>query len=454
MALQTAIVPFVVHAGTTDQNVPGFTDENGNDFQPELVLFQSCFAVINTITAGAIPIGGFSDFRGIDTGSARSLWANSDAYSPFNFKAADTGQSLGNHSIMDIWTDNFGQGEIYRTAKIKAMHVGSIDIQYDTNARDGDTIIAIGLAGVDFTFTNYITGTYTTPSKPQGLLSIPCPSPSASGGTSWGTGGQTVPFGFATSDGVYGVANITVVNQGNNFSVQLTDTFNVNIDQTTGAKSTGNPTVAAWNSLSIQISNTGGVGGLVPCIFSGDLIRCAGGAITAGADSFDTGIWAKIVFFFSIGYAASTSVRTASGQIARGWAVKNSQAGFWSGEKTNGNTPPQYGARYLSNSKAINLTSNINGSSTTFDTVGHVASISPYGLVDMTWDSLSGNNEQILWFAIGIEKLPNPATTGAGIYKMITDRLNDKLYLDFSTGDAALFKIPDPNAYTALIGDE
>lgn len=402
--MRQAIVVFPAKGtGAGTQTVTGVADAEGA-FVGKIFLFQSCFAVINTLTAGAIPTGGYSDFRGIDTGSVRSLWANSEAYSPFNFKAADTGQSLGDHSLMDIWTDNFGQGEIYRTAKISAVRSGEFDLLYDGNLRTGDDIICIVLGGddIDFTFTNNTSGTYATPTKPQGLMSISCPIPSSSGGTAWGTGGMNVCFGFATRDGDYGMSDLYVVNQGNNFSAQLTDTFLASIDGS-GALTAG-VTVSAWDDSSITIANPNGVPGGTTCIVSGANILCAGGSITAGAPSFDPGIWAKIIFFYSTGYATSGSVQSPIGQMARGYATADAQAGFWSGERTNGNTGAAFGARYLSDSEVIRLTTNPNAGSTTFSTIGSVASISQEGPVGMTWGA--SNGEQINWFAIGVAAVP------------------------------------------------
>ena len=202
------------------QTVTGVSDPDTGAFIGEVVIFQSGLAGLNTLASGGAGIGTYTDSRGADNGSVRSALSASGLYSGFNFKAADTGQSLGNHSIATVISDSFGSAVLDRQAKITAFRLGEFDITYDVNTRTGDYIIAIILAEIDVAFINNINGTYTTPSKPQGLIALPIPGLAASGGTSSGTGGNPVLWGYATRDADYGAANVLVVNQGNNYSAQ------------------------------------------------------------------------------------------------------------------------------------------------------------------------------------------------------------------------------------------
>lgn len=423
----------------------------------KVILLQSAFAIVNTLTAGAIPIGGYSDFRGIDTGSVRSLWANSDAYSPFGFKAADTGQSLGNHSIMDIWTDNFGQGEIYRTGKVSSIGAGTFTVLIDGNLRGGDTVFytAIGGDDVDITFTNIITGTYSLPSSPAGLLFVPCPAPASSGGTAWGTGGQLVNWGFASRfDNAQATSALVVCNQGNNFSAQRDSIFALDISQITGALTLG-PSVSAWTDTNYSISNVSGVGVGRPMVFSGANIVCTSGEFNTDDPGFDTGIDARAIFFCSTGYPTSSSVQSPIGQTTIGWAVPNgNQWGFWSGEKTNGNTGAAFGARYLSNTDILRATTNPNGLSTTFDVRVQVTGIDDTGPVTLDWPVSDHVSRQWLWFAIGLAPAPIVIDRGRGIYKLVPNKRQDTIWFDVAATTKYLAKKPDPNAYTSLLGDE
>ncbi len=412
--MRAAVLSFVVHSGTTTQTITGVQDATGS-FVGKVFIFQSAFAVMNTLTAGAIPTGNYSDFRGVDTGTIRSALTASDAYSGFNFKPVDSGQSLGDYSILDVWTDNFGQGEIERTAKIAAIRSGEFDISYNTNGRSGDSILVTVFGGddIDFTFTNYINGTYTTPSKPQGLLSMTVPSPASSGATSFGTGGHPVAWGFATRDGDYGTNVLVVVNQGNNWSAQRTDGWTSSVDATTGVQSS-RPTVSAWGDTSFTIANGGTVG--KPMAISGETVRCVGGTtiqpVTASSVQIDLGIAAKWIGFFGTGYAVSSSTQSPVGQFAMGWATgaaSPTQVGFWSGETTNGNTGSSHGARYLSDSTVLRF-GTPNAASTVFTNVANVTNISAAdGTVDLNWSVADGTAREVLWFAIG-EDIPAPPT--------------------------------------------
>ena len=407
--MRRCILTFPALSGTGVQTVTGVSDSLG-DFVGEVVIFQSGWAAANTLTSGGAGVGTYGDSRGVDTGTLRSALSVSGLYSGFNFKAQDSGQSLGDASIATVISDSFGSGVLDRVAKITAFRSGEFDLTYTTNTRTGDTIIAIVLAEIDITFTNNSNGTYTTPSKPQGLLAASVPGLASSGGTSVATGGQNVSWGFATRDGAYGASSLYVVNQGNNWSTQRTTAWSATLDGSTGVAGSL-ATVSAWGDTSFTIANGPGYG--APMVFSGDDVRCASGAITEGDLLFDTGIATELIFFVSTGYAASTASQSPIGQMSLGWSDGTNSAGYWAGEKTNGNTGTGFGARYLSTDTVIRL-GTPNGASTLFSSAASVTNISPLGPVSLLWSLTGGNGEQILWFAIGREITPpTPAATVA-----------------------------------------
>ena len=407
--MKACVLTFAARSGTGTQTVTGVVDHTGAAFVGKVFLFQSAYAAINTLTTGAIPLNACADYRGVDTGSVRAARAATENTSTsFGGKLADSADSLGNHSILDGWTDNFGQFQFERTAKIAAIRAGEFDVLYDTNGRTGDTILVLVLGGddLDVAFTNTINGTYSTPSKPQGILGLPLPRPAASGATSWGTGGHNIPWGFATRDGVYGTANLNVVNQGNNWSVQRTDAFSSSINQVSGALG-ALPTIAAWGDASFTIAN--GPANNTPMAICGATIRCAGGALTQpaspGPQTIPVGLHAKVILFVSIGQVAATTVSSPSGQLATGWATSLAQVGSWSGERRSGNTTPIYGARYLSGNTVLRFGSP-EGSATVFHSVASVTAIDPAGTVTLTWSAVDGTTREILWFAIGDAPVP------------------------------------------------
>ena len=399
-------------SGTGVQTITGVVDRDGTPFVGKQFIIQSAYAALNTVTSapgGAYPY--YASARGVDDGTIRSFYATGDAYSPFNFKAVASGESHGDYSMTDVWADNFSGVQIYRTAYISAIRSGEFDVTFVTNARNGDDVLAcvLGGDGLDLTFTNTISGTYTTPSKPQGLLALFVPPPTSGGGATGGAGGQDIAWGFATRDGAYGACDLNVVLQGENWSAQRTDGFACTIDPFSGALSALS-TVSAWTDTSFTIG-VGAGGPPVPLVFSGEDIVTAGGVLTQPASpqlqTIDTGIDPHLLFFWGIGQESATTVYNGAGQIASGWATSTTQVGYWGGEKVVGNPgPPSYGVRYLADDSVVRF-GDPNGSSTTFDAVASVASIdSDTGIVTLDWSSADSTPREVIWFALGVALAP------------------------------------------------
>jgi hypothetical protein len=410
--MRSCVLSFAARSGTGTQTVTGVAD-GGGSFIGKLFIFQSGYAAINTLTAGNVAFPWYADFRGVDTGSVRSARTVADCYSIFNFKPSGTSESGGDASIIDQWTDNFGTVHVERSAKISAIRSGEFDILYSTNNRTGDSLLVTVFGGddIDFTFTNYTSGTYTTPSKPQGLLALNVPVPGSSGSIATGTGGQNIPWGFATRDGVYGTDALYVVSQGNNWSAQRTDGWTVDLDGGAGTQSS-RPTVSAWADTTFTIANPSAAVSQ-PIAISGDLIQTAAGSFTqplaTGSQTITVGFAIKWLLTLSTGYAASSSTQSPIGQFSMGWASSiASQGGFWAGEKTNGNVGPAFGARYISDDSMVRFATP-NGASTTFNSVASLTDLDDdAGTFTMTWDSVGGTACEVLWFAIGEAVVPPP----------------------------------------------
>ncbi len=410
--MRACVLTFTPPGGTGTQTVTGVSDADG-DFIGKLFIFDTTFGALNTVTSGAAGIGAYSDSRGVDTGTVRSARAQESFYSPLNFKAVGSGESLGDFSIIDQWTGILGISTIDRTAKISAIRTGEFDVNYATGFGGLQTPITVTVLGgddIDFAFASTtVNGTYTTPSKPQGLLSLPLAVPASSGGTAASVGGDNVPWGFATRDGVYGASTLHVVNQGQNFSVQRTSAWTASIDGTTGALGTL-PTVSAWGDTSYTIANSTSipVAAMAVC---GEEIQTAGGVfdqpIVTGDQVIDLGIIAKVIWFFSVGQVAATTVYSSPGQFARGCATALSQSGYWGGEATNGNSGPQTGARYLSNNSVLRFGTPAAGS-TSFVAVAALTDVGTDTTATLHWSSVDSTARQIIWFAIGDSEPPPP----------------------------------------------
>ncbi len=419
------------NAGT--QTITGVVDRDGNPFIGKLVLFQfgGANTALNAVQAGAVGYNNSSSCVGVDTGTVRSGITVGDTYSPFGFKACAGGLSLGDHSVLDGFVTNFGQFTFFKNAKVSAFRSGEVDILYDLNTSPNTDALLLTVFGgddIDFTFTNSINGTYTTPTKPQGLLNLPVPAPASSGSTAVFTGGANMAWGFATRDGAYGTSDLYVVNQGDNFTVQRTDGFGSTIDGTTGVAGSF-PQVSAWADNSYTISGNSGTVAM-PMVVSGATIACAGGAITQpltpGTTVIDLGLDAKWIAFFSTGYPSDTAVQQPVGEFVMGWASTiTKQVGFWTGEKTNGNTGTAFGARYLSDSTVLRFGSP-NAISTTFNSIASLTDLdAEAGTATVDWTTVDGTARQVLWFAIGeaIAPPPPPPTPSFHVTTFVRRRL-------------------------------
>ncbi len=415
--MRAAVFPFTPRATTGVQTVTGVTDADG-DFVGKVFIFNATYiTALNTVTSSTAGTGAYSHIIGVDTGAIRSAAALESLYTPFNFKAVAGGLSFGDDSIIDYWTTNLGSYSFDRSAKITAISAGQFDVTYTATFAGPTPILVTVLGGddLDITFTDVVNGTYTTPSTPQGLLALPVSGPAASGATAGFVGGGDVPYGFATRDGVYGAADLQVVSQGNNWSVQRTSAWNASMNGSTGVLG-ALPTVSAWGDTSFTLANGPAVASTVMAI-CGDEIVTAGGVFTqpsmTGAQTIDLGISAKVIWFFSIGQTAATTVYSSPGQFSMGTATALSQTGYWGGDATNGNVGPQTGARVLSADSVIRFGTPAAGG-TTFVARAALTALDTTAVLD--WTVVDSTARQILWFAIG-EQTPPPPPPPTPIYR-------------------------------------
>ncbi len=409
--IRAAVLAFHPRSGAGAQTVTGVSDADG-DFVGKVFLWVCPYVPsLDTVTSSTAGTGAYSDQRGVDTGAIRSAVSTESLFSPFNAKAVTLGVSNGQYSIIDYWTTNLGSYAFDRGAYITAIRAGEFDLQFDTNYATGagERILAIVLGGddLDVTFTDVNPGTYTTVAKPQGLLGYPVPIPSSSGSTAGSVGGVDMVRGFATRDGAYGAAALNVVLQGDNFTVQRTSAWSAAISD--GGVLGALPTVSAWGDTSVTYAN--GAGSVAPLVICGDLVATAGGqftqAATTGDQVIDLGLRAKLIWFFSIGQAAATTVHATPGQYAEGWGTALAQVSYWGGENTNGNVGPQTGARLMSASTVLRFGVPAAGS-TTFTAVASLVDVGTDETATINWSVNDGVGRQILWFAIGEGEAPPP----------------------------------------------
>lgn len=148
----------------------------------------------------------------------------------------------------------------------------------------------------------------------------------------------------------------------------------------------------------------------------GDLILTSGRTglqpTSNGTQVVDLGLAADAIFMMWTGREASGATSGPSAMMANGWTNGTTQQGFWTGEATNGNTPPLLGARYLS-SDTILRAGTPNGLSTTFDAVASITNIDRVaGTATITWSATDATQREWKLFAIGPAVEPPPPTLG------------------------------------------
>lgn len=403
---------FLPRTGTGTQTISGIVDKtDGQPFTPTLVLFQSAYAALNTLTASP---NAYMDSRGADTGTALTGMVNANA--------PDLGGKVGSwgystiYSLLDLKAQVFFGGVLLRLASITDVSLGSFELTYGLNDRTGDAVLCTVFGGDDLTFhTAYplINDTVTTSEIPQGVLMMPVVNLASSGGTtSVSAGSRAVTWGWDTPDHNRGTAalHIAVGNYRGQLTTQASETIN------SSGVATNDGLVSAWGPSSYTVTGGAGAAGVTTIAFCGANIVTAAGSFTQTADIggqiFSTGIHPKWIMLLAYGGEAQTGVDSTYATVSHGWSDGTHQTGFWTGEALASDTNPLLGARYLSDTSVLRFGAP-NGAATTFTAVASVVEIAPNGLVTLNWTVNDGVPRQILWFAVGEAAIPdtNPYTT-------------------------------------------
>ncbi len=414
MGLQACVLSFAVRSGVGTQTVSGVVDADGAPFVGKFFLFQSGYAVINTVTHGAaIPLNAYMDAHGASYGAigsggrgSASVCADVDA----SFKDVAGGET-GGYSVVDFTAQPSFGGFFQRLAYVSAVASGSFTLTYDQNDRTGDSVLVTILGGDDFTVDDMdlTNGVHVTTAKPQALLVPPTPGMAGSLSSANSTGGRNYSWGWDTRDSERGASATKIFLLGTNVGMQVTDCIALALNAD-GTAFDSTPIVSAWNDLALTTSgNTPDFIGTAAWSLGGDTLRSAAGALTqpltTGIQTFDTGIDAKWIMFVSAGTVASPDPHNPEASTTVGWGDRQlEQAGFWSGERAE---PFVHGARYLSDATVLRFAVP-DGSSTTFTAVASLASLGSDGTASLNWTTVDSTPRQILWLALGDGIVPPP----------------------------------------------
>lgn len=447
-------------------------DRSGSQFIPTLILFQGGQAILNTIQYQNSLNNAFIDDKGASTATLQTGTAVG-SINRFSFQTVSGG--VGYHyPILDYQADVFFSGNFQMVARVTSIYLGGFDVTITSSSRINDwSFVALGGDDLIIEFPTNISGsaatnfndTYYTSVQSKGIFSPGYSWPMNANdnfppGYATGAGGGTQGYGWDTPDSGRGVSLylITGQNGDDNFACTRTDRMGGAISSA-GVLNSQTPHVSSWGATSYVLSGAPS-GGLIGFHFSfgGDTTITKAGNFNSpgitGIQQIDLGLdarWVKLCTQWTpSGQNPGATIRISN---SVGWTEGVNQTCFWVGNADDGSQPTEAGSRILNNNCIIK-TGIANAASTTFPNIAEFVNLSVDGILTIDWTVVDGSIFEVVWFAIGTAVQPEFANAGKGIYKMVTDRLNDEIYLDPQTGDSALFKIPDPNAYTAFIGDE
>lgn len=404
---------FVTDSGLVSQTIP-VADAAGT-FLPKIVLFQGGWAIADTLETLANTGYTWQYDYGAGDGTNGGAQGSGIVQNFGGKVGSGAGSTL--YSVLDTTPNIAFGGLISGYASITAMAIGSFTITWALHDRAGDARIFVAIGGDDLDVnvqnSGSANGTYTTPSQPQGFFGINSPSWSASPSAATGAGGSAQAFGWTAKDSGQGALSSYSVGQGDNYSAVWTDRF-AQLVTSSGGQAGGTPVINTWNDLSYVITGSTAAAPLLQIAFCGTDILCRAGAFTqratAGNDIVATGINPKLFVLGSVGRAGLGTVFDTVCQSTIGFSDQVNQASYWTGEAFVGVIGTPLGARYLSTDTIARTAGTINGGSTTFDSTGTITRTDTVtGDVTVTWDAVSGDEPDYIWFALG-EAIPVPPT--------------------------------------------
>lgn len=320
-----------------------------------------------------------------------------------------SGADATGYALMDTLPFLFFGGMITGTGYVSAVRSGEFDVTWVSATRASYRTVLV-LGGTDWDLkvhTSIVNGTQTTASKARGVLWLNSLTNYGSGlASATGAGARTMGFGFDVDGSNRGCVAQVAVSQGPNYRTQLFDRIIAEINQTTGAISTGSPTVSAWGGTSgFTISGATGALSSKGLSFSGADVQVASGRFTVpasdGSFSVNLGLGAKFVILMGVGAASSGAVRSDQASICLGWTDGSAQHSFWTGEAWTTIGVPLVGGRYLSTSSLWRMATP-SGGTTAFSNVLTLTNLSTaLGTMTLSASSTDGTSPEVLWFAVG-----------------------------------------------------
>lgn len=458
MAIQVGITSFRYNTAGATVN---FTDPGGAEFIPDYIYLINGSSLDNTLYSNGS--GNFNtwSFNQNLTEVATSKSVNqSNAENPQLGLKMVTGAEGGglNAALNSFESDIFFGGNVYRSCKITAVGSGffTYTIVSDANFFTTD-VIAVCVKGISLEFVGVgVAGTYSTSFDPKGVWTPRLTQWSnTNSGPFSGTGGANNGWGADSPNGGPFSVQTLIQLQDGNFRYVTTDSYSGTIDSSGPSTSIAGK-VTDWGTN--QLTVTAGTARLY--VIGGDNVITATGSFnlsqTTGDQVFEIGIWAKLLFTITVGTDEVDELLSDYGEVCFGATNGTDAVSFWYGERTNGNILPLQGACYISSNSLIRAVDNtgVQSSSTVFGAVADIVELSPFGNGTIHLSVADSKARKVYWLAIGTETQPLPPNAAGGIYKLIPTKKQDTVWIDVDTEDEALFKIPDPNAYTGLVGDE
>lgn len=439
-----------------------FTDVDGAAFVPEHIYFISGTNVNNKLWfngTGLFNTWSLTQNLTKVAGSLSVMQAGAENPQFGTQKVTCSAAGNGSTAFYDSFeSDAFGAGNIFRRCTLSAVGSGFFTYAVTQESFPFPTdVIALCIRGVEIEYHNVI-GAVTVPTSfdPKGIW---CPKFTqwlASGSLATGAGGPNMGWGWDSPNG--GPSSIQARIVENNYRYVTTNSYEGTITSLAGSPTvTDSGQVTDWGTEEFTVS--GGSSRLY--VIGGDEIQTASGSFelnnTLGEQTFDTTIWAHLLFTVTVGMTTEDTAVNDYAEICFGITDGVNASSFWVGESRIGNTFPLLGASYLSTDSLIRAVDNagVVSGATVFGTESTIVELNQNGTATIDITTTDAKARKVYWFAIGEAAVtpPTPVNPG-GIYKLVPQKKQDTVWLNSATDDEALFKIPDPNAYTALVGDE
>lgn len=399
--MQACVKIIQLPASTGTQTYTGVIDRLGNPFTPKAVFFLNGAAALDSLQYGTGSNVTASRWNlGFDDLTNRISSGTADTWSGLGSQIVSDVCDANNYSLIDERPQLFFGGAIWVLAYVSAVASGQFTMQFDTNLRGSQYVIALILGGSDLS----VKAGYGSGSGANTVGFAPATILFADGNNiapTTANGSGTFVLGW---DNVNGNRGSGAASNGDGFASNDRNQSNA-LCMVSPSANTGN-TVSSWTSTGFTLN---------PFNAAAMFLALGGGAcITGTAGSFiqpNTPQQQTINVGFTIraiilqGSDTTTAAGFQTTWLARsaGFYDGNTQASFWTAESTDTPTSSNVtGGHYLGSVDVLRFSGSPTGGTTTFTAVASMVGLSNNSQAfTLNWTKTDSSGREILWWALG-----------------------------------------------------